>query len=309
MLANTACSRPAQLRKLSISFDGCRSRWWRAADAEIVRQPDGESVVAELAKVEVMPDDQFIILHPDDRPDYRELIFPVSEAVFPEFMFHDRIANDHWDGLYERFPSYQFALLDPSTNAIAGISNSVPLAWASDPRGLPEEGWDWALLQSAEDYEKQAPPRSLCGIQISVAPAYQGKGISRRMIEVMRDLALSKRLESLVVPVRPNLKSSYPLATIDRYVEWKGEGGLPFDPWLRVHARAGGQIVKVCHRAMAITGTVSEWESWTGMRFPDSGQYVVPGALVPVEVDLAQDQGNYVEPNVWIHYQLASLAA
>jgi hypothetical protein len=129
------------------------------------------------------------------------------------------------------------------------------------------------------------------------------------MIEVMRNLALSKRFESLVVPVRPNLKSSYPLAKIDRYVEWKGEGGLPFDPWLRVHARAGGKIVKVCHRAMTITGTVSEWESWTRMRFPDSGQYVVPGALVPVEVDLARDQGNYVEPNVWIHYQLEKLAA
>ncbi len=256
-----------------------------------------------------MPPDQFILLHPDERPDYRQLISPVSEAVWPEFMHHDRIAIDHWDGLYGLFPSYQFAFFDASTNTVAGISNSVPLAWAGDPRGLPEEGWDWALVQSAEDYEKQAPPRCLCGIQISVAPAYQGKGLSRRMIEVMRDLALSKGLESLLVPVRPNLKSSYPLATIDRYIEWKAEGGQPFDPWIRVHVRAGGQIVKVCHRAMVITGTVREWESWTGMRFPESGRYVVPGALIPLEVNLAQDEGKYVEPNVWVHYQLTSMAA
>jgi hypothetical protein len=29
-----ACSRPAQLRKLGVSFDGCRSGRWRAADAQ-----------------------------------------------------------------------------------------------------------------------------------------------------------------------------------------------------------------------------------------------------------------------------------
>lgn len=255
-----------------------------------------------------MQPDQLIVLHPDDRPDYRELISPISEAVWPEFMFHDRIANDHWDGLYERFPSCQFALLDTSMNAIAAIGNSVPLAWAGDPRTLPEGGWDWALMQSAAEYNTRTPPRSLCGIQISVAPAYQGKGLSRRMIEVMRELALSKGLESLIVPVRPNLKSAYPIAAIDHYVEWKVEGGLPFDPWLRVHVRAGGRIVQVCHRAMVIAGAVREWESWTGMRFPESGRYVVPGALVPIEVDLVKDEAAYIEPNVWIHYDLDSPA-
>ena len=30
------CSRPAQLPKLSVRFDGCQSCWWRAADAEDV---------------------------------------------------------------------------------------------------------------------------------------------------------------------------------------------------------------------------------------------------------------------------------
>ena len=36
------------------------------------------------------------------------------------------------------------------------------------------------------------------------------------------------------------------------------------------------------------------------MRFPDSGSYVVPGALVPVEIDLERDEGLYREPNVWM---------
>jgi hypothetical protein len=42
---------------------------------------------------------------------------------------------------------------------------------------------------------------------------------------------------------------------------------------------------------MIITGTVSEWEGWTDMRFPESGAYVVEGALQPVEMDLERDLG------------------
>jgi hypothetical protein len=54
---------------------------------------------------------------------------------------------------------------------------------------------------------------------------------------------------------------------------------------------------------MDIPGTVAEWEEWTGMAFPESGEYVVPGALVPVTIDRERDQGRYVEPNVWMLHQ------
>ena len=55
---------------------------------------------------------------------------------------------------------------------------------------------------------------------------------------------------------------------------------------------------------MTITGTVAEWEGWTGMLFPESGDYVVPGALELVTIDREADLGTYVEPNVWMHHQL-----
>ena len=34
------------------------------------------------------------------------------------------------------------------------------------------------------------------------------------------------------------------------------------------------------------------------MALPESGAYVVPGALVPVEIDRERDEGVYVEPNI-----------
>jgi hypothetical protein len=45
---------------------------------------------------------------------------------------------------------------------------------------------------------------------------------------------------------------------------------------------------------------VADWEEWTEMTFPESGAYVVPGALVPVEIDRERNEGVYVEPNVWM---------
>ena len=51
---------------------------------------------------------------------------------------------------------------------------------------------------------------------------------------------------------------------------------------------------------MRITGTVAEWEQWTGMRFPDDGRYTFPAGLAPVEIDHQRDIGFYWEPNVRI---------
>ena len=55
---------------------------------------------------------------------------------------------------------------------------------------------------------------------------------------------------------------------------------------------------------MDIRGSIAEWVEWTGLEFPGSGRYVVPGALVPVVVDLDADLGVYVEPNVWVTHDL-----
>ena len=67
----------------------------------------------------------------------------------------------------------------------------------------------------------------------------------------------------------------------------------------------GGEIVKVCERSMVIRGSRAEWEAWTGLQFPESGSYVIPGALHPVQFDLEADEGVYVEANVWVARRLA----
>lgn len=81
--------------------------------------------------------------------------------------------------------------------------------------------------------------------------------------------------------------------------------GLPEDPWLRVHVRAGGRIVSICHRAMVVPGTLAVWREWTGLPFDRSGDVIVPSALVPVQCDVAHDHDVYVEPAAWVCQKLA----
>jgi hypothetical protein len=44
-------------------------------------------------------------------------------------------------------------------------------------------------------------------------------------------------------------------------------------------------VLKPEPRSLRISGTVGEWEEWTGMTFPDSGEYWFPGGLATVKID------------------------
>ena len=127
-----------------------------------------------------------------------------------------------------------------------------------------------------------------------------GEGLSRLLLEAMRDLARDAGFSSLIASVRPTWKERYPLIAMERYAWWTRSDGLPFDPWLRVHARLGAELLEVCPASMTVDGLSTEWEGWTGMAFPEDCDYVVPGALVPVV--FCDGRGTYVEPNVWMRH-------
>src|SRR5262249_27874017 len=106
--------------------------------------------------------------------------------------------------------------------------------------------------------------------------------------------------------VRPSLKSHHPLVPMDEYIHWQRPDGLPFDSWLRIHQRLGAETLAIALHSMVITGTIAQWEEWTGMQFPESGAYPVEGALVPIIIDCQQNMGLYEEPNVWVRYSNAA---
>lgn len=124
------------------------------------------------------------------------------------------------------------------------------------------------------------------------------------MLDAMRANARAHGLRAVIACVRPTWKPRYPLTPIERYAAWTRDDGLPFDPWIRIHVRARGRISRPSPASMTITGTVANWEHWTGMAFPESGAYVVTGGCEPVAIDRDADIGTYHDSNVWIVHDL-----
>ena len=233
-----------------------------------------------------------------ERPELRGRADFLRDA-WPAFMLESPIANERWHLLYERFGGFQFWLVDEATDEILAEGNSLPVRL--DVRDLPDRGWEHVMEHATGGDEE---PTLVSAIQVLIDRTLHGGGMSKLMLEEMRRIAGGAGFRDLVAPVRPTLKSIYPLTSMDRYIAWTTGSGLPFDPWLRTHARLGARIVEVCSTSMEIPGTVGDWEGWTGMQFPETGTYVVPGALQPVEIDVEGDRGVYVEPNVWMHHQI-----
>ena len=218
-------------------------------------------------------------------------------AAWDEFMYHDAVANVFWDRQYEEYPDLQLYLVDEDDRLLAE-SNAVVIPFG--PGELPDDGWDAALERAFAGEQAKA----VSAIAITIGVDQRGRGFSKVMLEGMRKAVSACGLSDLVAPVRPSQKHVYPLAPMDRYVEWRRDDGKLLDAWLRTHEQAGAELVRVAPRSMRISGSVADWESWTGLLFPETGSYVVPGALVPVEIDRERDEGVYVEPNVWMHHKI-----
>jgi GNAT superfamily N-acetyltransferase len=236
-----------------------------------------------------------------------ELTLPALEllaAGWPEFMRHDPTAERHQARLATELAGFQALLVDREKDELAALGVSIPFAWDGTLAGLPA-GWDAVVEQGVGDLDEGRRPTALSALSVTVAPDRRGQGLSRLVVRGLKAAATRAGLGALLAPVRPSGKSAYPLTPMERYVRWARPDGAPFDPWLRTHWRLGGEVLGVCPASMEITAEVATWEAWTGLAFPETGPYVVPGALVPVAIDRERDLGRYLEPNVWLRHRCA----
>src|SRR2546428_644279 len=185
----------------------------------------------------------------------------------------------------------------------ASARHAVPLVWSGDVADLPSSIAE-ILRRAKADSDAGRAPNVLCALAAMVDARYRGQGMSPVAVRAMADLARAHGLRTLLAPVRPADKGAYPLTPMERYARWQNDDGLPMDRWIRVHARMRADVLAVAPRTLLITGTVGDWERWTEMRFPDSGSYVVPGALQPVVIDRKADEGRYEDPNVWMRHRV-----
>jgi hypothetical protein len=234
-----------------------------------------------------------------DRPDLRERRYEeLSSVTFPEYLHHNAMGR-FWGRLYSDFPEFQVVLVDG--DELVAEAHALPIPWDGTVAGLPS-GWDEGFEQGMTSAE---PPGALMALAISVSPTRQGERLSSRMIETFKDNARAAALPAVLAPVRPTWKARYPLIPIERYVEWRRHDGSHFDPWIRIHEHVGGELVVAAPQSMTMEAPVAEWEEWTGMRFPEDGEYVFPGALATLVV--RDGVGTHVEPNVWLLHRVQLL--
>jgi hypothetical protein len=55
---------------------------------------------------------------------------------------------------------------------------------------------------------------------------------------------------------------------------------------------------------MRVSGTICEWEEWTGIAWPEQGDYVILLALAPLTVNRETNQATHLEPNVWVEHRV-----
>jgi GNAT superfamily N-acetyltransferase len=229
-----------------------------------------------------------------ERPDLRERR-SLAAQVFPEFLLHHRFA-DVWDRLYADFAPFQLALLDG--DEIVAEAHAVAIPWDGTVEALPA-GWESAFeLGLTTELE----PTALSMLAISVHPSRRGEGLGMRMLAAAREGARGEGFRAVLAPVRPTLKDRYPLISIEEYMRWRRADGSHFDPWIRLHERAGSEVAAPSPESLVIEAPVSAWQAWTGMEFPADGDYVVPQMLAPLTV--RDGRGRHAEPNVWMCHHL-----
>lgn len=250
----------------------------------------------------MIPTERFIerVTTLTERPDLRPPMSDLHNSAWPRFLQHDDLIVRYWSRMLSACGKFQFMFLSESGTVVA-LGNTIPIAWNGTVEDLPK-GIDGALQRGMAERPGEAD--TLCALAAIVAADYRGQGLSARVIEAMRAAAAVRGLRALIAPVRPIRKHLYPLTPMERYIRWVRADGAPFDPWTRVHWRLGAEYLGIADRSMVVRAPVARWEEWTGMQFPESGEYIISGALVPVRVDVEHDLVSYEEPNVWMRHSV-----
>ncbi|MEV4255697.1 N-acetyltransferase [Spirillospora sp. NPDC049652] len=233
-----------------------------------------------------------------ERPELEQAL-PELSAEWPGFTGYDPVTQTRWADIPRLFP--EFVIVATEGGSLVARGFSVPF----QSRGpLPGTGWDQVMIWAFRDRTAGTRADTVSAIEITIRGDRRGTGLSGTMLAAMRDNAKARGFGELVAPVRPNAKHLEPKTPMAEYAHRTREDGLPHDPWLRVHVRAGGVIDSIAPASMVIAGSLAQWREWTGLPFDVPGPVEVPQALVPVTCSLEHDHAVYVEPNVWIRHTL-----
>lgn len=232
-----------------------------------------------------------------DDPSLYGRINELETEAFAEYLSEEPTWEKCFPKILETFPEYQLFFIDENTDELLALSNQVPFYWDGDAQTLP--GYNDLLQGCLDEAESGVEPTALCGIMAITSNDHKARGLSEYIFSGIKNLTEKYKLEHCLSPLRPTLKHLYPNFSIEQYISWKDASGRPFDPWLRSGQRANITFIGIAYNSIAITDTVTQWEKWTNMKFPVSGEYIIPDGHQLLQVDVENDTASYAEHHVW----------
>lgn len=245
----------------------------------------------------------FVIVMYKDRPELAENLAEYESDSYPKFIEEDPVWAQVAPAFYKEFADFQFFIVDKANDKLVAIVNNVPFTWDDNPDHLP--GYHQMLVGALADWRTGKTPNTLSLTQVIVNPEFRGQGISDLVEAQIRLLAREQGMSHINTALRPTLKDQYPLHPIEEYAQWRRQDGELFDPWLRNWERRGAEFIKVEPESTVIEATVEQWESWTGLAYPVSGEYWLPGGLSTLTIDRENNIGRHCEPHVWVRIPFA----
>ena len=86
-------------------------------------------------------------------------------------------------------------------------------------------------------HEESVGPDTLCIMAAAVRADRQGGGLAGQAFSALRDRATGSGLERVIAPVRPSLKTRYPLTPMEKFARWIAATGCTS---IRGSARTSG---------------------------------------------------------------------
>ena len=243
---------------------------------------------------------QYKIIHLNDHPEKQNDFQEMMNRNWDIIGTMDDVGWEYWFEMLEKNPEFQFGVYEGEQ--LLGVGNCVPVWTDIELEDLPHEGWRWAIKASLK--VREGTPKFVSAISATIDKSARGKRISQVILKEFKRLAKEFKACALIAPVRPNMKSQYPLIPMETYLTWRREDGSHFDTWLKIHESIGGKILKISQDCMIATRDLATWSKVTGQDYKSSGHYLVDGALNPIEIDLDKNKGIYREPGVWVLHEL-----
>lgn len=237
-----------------------------------------------------------------DDPTLKTRVCEIEDDSFPAFLNDEPTWQRTQDDILTIFDKYHFLVIDEETDRAAAVSVSVPMVWDGTPESLPSynELLELCLKLDIEGQE----PTALVGILGAVSPDYRGQGVSELFNEGTARILQRHSISTYLSPVRPSNKQLYPNYTIEEFLSWRTADGGLVDPWLNHFEGMGATRLSVAHDAITLSAPIVQWTRWTGMLFPVSGEYVIPGGHRMLRVDTKSGIAKYGEDHVWFDIPL-----